>query len=139
MRWTIAVCEEIAPGPAERHAFGGVLAEVLGFLFQGFGDGPGERSVLENEVAALAAPHLPVLLHKRARYGSGSTHWRLELESVVDRAVMPYASGGTIFPAIHRRRLIRMLEMHLSEQARHSEQAVTATPVVWRIDTSWAG
>ncbi len=133
MRWGMASIAEGTSGVVPETS-GGVFAEVLNFLFQDF-----EQHALYKEVSELAAPHLAVLLYKSEKCAGAAVRWRQELESVVDRAVLPYMKPSAFFSTHRRRNLVRLLDTIVAAERNSASRRQVSNPMPWRVDTSWAG
>lgn len=96
-------------------------------------------SPLSAEIAELAAPHLAVLAHKRARlYESlelaGERRWQSELHAFVARVIVP---GLARTPgAASADALVEIMDMIVADAQANGAKA--GVPVTSRFDTSWA-
>ena len=99
---------------------------------------------LRNELRALSAPHLPVLIHKRAKYleeagAPKNARWTSELDDFVTHMVWPYLFE---IPDVHgkssKRHAAEMLdEIIRAEQRRAATASSDDIPHTSRFDTSW--
>ncbi len=80
-----------------------------------------------------------MLLHKSVKYADDAVRWRQELESVVDRAVLPYVKPSAFFAAHRRRNLVRLLDTIVAAERTSTSRRPVSSPMPWRVDTSWAG
>jgi hypothetical protein len=113
-----------------REAFG----EVAALLFGSATFHP--RPAVDEEVHALVAPHLAILVHKHAKFAS--ERWARELDDFVRRTFLwPEPAATETFGRMDRAALAAMVDrLVVQEQAR----AATAQtlPQTSRFDSSWA-
>jgi hypothetical protein len=100
---------------------------------------------LRAELRALSEPHLPVLIHKRAKYlgqnsGASDGRWSTELDDFVTHMVWPYLFDvPDVYGKSSKRRAAEMLD----EIIRAEQRRIAATtsnddiPHTSRFDTSW--
>jgi hypothetical protein len=111
-----------------REAFG----EVAALLFGSATFGP--HPAIDREIYELVAPHLAILIHKRARFAS--ERWSKELHDFVQRTFFwPEPAATETFGKLDRGALAAMVErIVIAEQAR----TAAALPQTRRFDSSWA-
>ena len=104
-------------------------------------------SPLYTELCALSARHLPILVHKRAKYleetgTPRSARWETELDDFVTHTIWPYLIDAPLTEArgkSGKRRVAEMLdEIILAEQRRIAAATPSdEIPHTSRFDTSW--
>ena len=113
-----------------REAFGDVAALL-------FGSAPFSlRPAPDREVHALVAPHLAILMHKRAKFAS--ERWNKELSDFVQRTFFwPEPAATETYGRMGRSDLAAMVDrIVIAEQERVA--ATAALPQTSRFDSSWA-
>jgi hypothetical protein len=113
-----------------------VIREVWRLLRQGI-EMPGEPA-LHDELRALVAPHLPVLVHKRIKLMQAlqDERWTSELNDFVGRVLWPQLAAS---PALGGRNANCVAEL-VDEIVAAEQRAETTVsiPLTSRFDTSWA-
>jgi hypothetical protein len=122
---------------------GAALKEVWRLLRQGI-----EFSVepkLQSEVRELAAPHMAVLVHKRAKVGAtmGTIHdeqWLGELGDFVSRMLWPYLQESPVLNGRSKNCVAELLDEIVAAEQRNIHDLAMADiiPRTSRFDTSWA-
>jgi hypothetical protein len=101
-----------------------------------------DSSPLHAELLALAAPHLPVLVHKRARMLEGvhgHTDWLVELDHFATRSLWPHVSSVCPHDVRTKKRVLEILDAIVrSEESRAAAASEANPPYTSRFDTSWA-
>jgi hypothetical protein len=118
------------------------IGEVWQLLKSGidFPDAP--HPLLHAELRELTAPHLPVLVHKRAKLTGGSPsegRWFAELSDFVSRIIWPQLESNPVLEGRNKYCVAELLdEIVASEQRSAAELAFAdALPRTQRFDTSW--
>ena len=98
-------------------------------------------SPLYAELCALSAPHMPVLVHKRAKYlgqhgAEMNLRWFSELDDFVMHTIQPLLSDGQ---AESKSEVIEVLDEIVRAEQRRAAAAtpVDTIPHTSRFDTSW--
>ena len=92
------------------------------------------EAALQEEMEAIAAPHLAVLLHKREKLAG--TYWTRELTALVQRSFLPRLSRRD-----HEiGKLVLLLNGLVSKEAQRRARVAMAEPLpqVSSFSTSWA-
>jgi hypothetical protein len=125
--------------------FGATLREVWRLLKQGIDFSALGESKLHGELRELAAPHMPVLVHKRAKVGAttGSLEdeqWFGELGDFVSRMLWPYLQESASLNGRSKNCVAELLdEIVAAEQRNVCDRAMAdIIPRTSRFDTSWA-
>ncbi|MBS0277786.1 MAG: hypothetical protein JSR81_09200 [Proteobacteria bacterium] len=125
--------------------FGAALREVWRLLKQGIEFSTLSEPKLQNEMRALAAPHMPVLVHKRTKVGATTgpiedEQWYGELGDFVSRMLWPYLQESPALNGRSKNCVAELLdEIVAAEQRRVCERAMAdIMPRTSRFDTSWA-
>ncbi|HEY8950900.1 MAG TPA: hypothetical protein VIM56_18595 [Rhizomicrobium sp.] len=123
--------------------FGAALKEVWTLLKQGI-----EFSIepkLQSEVRELAAPHMAVLVHKRAKVGATrgpveDEQWFGELGDFVSRMLWPYLQQSPTLNGRSKNCVAELLDEIVAAEQRHGHDLAMADiiPRTSRFDTSWA-
>lgn len=122
---------------------GAALKEVWRLLKQGI-----EFSVepkLQSEVRELAAPHMAVLVHKRAKVGATTgpiedEQWLGELGDFVSRMLWPYLQESPVLNGRSKNCVAELLDEIVAAEQRNNHDLAMADiiPRTSRFDTSWA-
>ena len=102
----------------------------------------GQVRYLEDEVRALVAPSLPLLIHKRGKFlaasgGSATDRWRTELEFFVDRILWPMLGIETDPDGRVRARIADHVDTLVTvEHAKAASLPCSPQPIAWR--AGWA-
>jgi len=96
------------------------------------------------DLCALSAPHMPILMHKRAKYlgradAQMNMRWFSELEDFVTHTIWPQLFEGSSAEAAEKSEIIEALdEIVGAEQRRAAAMIATDNiPHTSRFDTSW--
>jgi hypothetical protein len=98
------------------------------------------QSPLQSELRELAAPHLAVLVHKRAKLVQAlrDERWAGELSDFVGRILWPHLSSSETLVGRSQNCVAELLdEIVAAEQNAVAAQA-EAIPLTSRFDTNWA-
>jgi len=139
MREELAARSYVQPGAG----LGAALKEVWRLLKQGI-----EFSVepkLQSEVRELAAPHMAVLVHKRAKVGATmgtiqDEQWFGELGDFVSRMLWPYLQESPVLNGRSKNCVAELLDDIVAAEQRNIHELAMADiiPRTSRFDTSWA-
>ena len=139
MREELAARSYVQP----RTGLGGAIREVWRLLKQGI-----EFSVepkLQSEVRDLAAPHMAVLVHKRAKVGATTgtledEQWFGELGDFVSRMLWPYLQESPVLNGRSKNCVAELLDEIVAAEQRNFHDLAMADiiPRTSRFDTSWA-
>ncbi|HSC60092.1 MAG TPA: hypothetical protein VLC29_02595 [Rhizomicrobium sp.] len=139
MREELVARSYVQPGAG----LGAALKEVWRLLKQGI-----EFSVepkLQSEVRDLAAPHMAVLVHKRAKVGAttGTIEdelWFGELGDFVSRMLWPYLQESPVLNGRSKNCVAELLDEIVAAEQRNVRDMAMADiiPRTSRFDTSWA-
>jgi hypothetical protein len=101
---------------------------------------PESDTQLASELNALAAPHLAVLVHKRAKCADGDNVWRAELDRFVARVILPQLDEDPALSGISTEQLAARVDaIVFAEQRRLLALESNPLPSTSRFeDTSWA-
>jgi hypothetical protein len=102
------------------------------------------RSPFHAELCALSAPHMPVLVHKRAKYlgepeSQMNMRWFSELEDFVTHTIWPLLFDGSVPEVESKSDIIEALDAIVASEQRRAAaaKAVEDFPHTSRFDTSW--
>jgi hypothetical protein len=120
----------------------GAIRQAVGFLVQGMEfEAEGWRA-FEAEMKELVAPHMAVLVHRRAKLldGSDGARWSDELDGFMRQNLWPLLGDERAYADRNRTFVTLMLDVAIAEQQRirgtmHSD----TMPMVSRFDAAWAG
>lgn len=125
--------------------FGVALREVWRLLKQGIEFSGSVEPKLQSEVRELVAPHMAVLVHKRAKVGATTgpvedEQWFGELGDFVSRMLWPYLQDSAALNGRSKNCVAELLdEIVAAEQRNVCERAMAdIIPRTSRFDTSWA-
>ncbi len=94
------------------------------------------------ELAELVAPHLAILLHKRAKYlgaDSDKRRWRSELHQFVARTILPYLDEDPALHGLSAEALAEKVDAIVGDEQRRVETAPAPLPATSRFeDAGWA-
>jgi len=114
-----------------RAAFG----EVAALLFGSATFSP--RPAVDEEVLALVAPHLAILIHKRGRLAP--ERWTQELDAFVGRTFFwPEPAQTETYGRMDRHQLTRMVDRIVAAEQDRAAAAAAVLPATSRFDSSWA-
>ena len=140
MREELAARSYIVPGAG----FGAALREVWRLLKQGIEFSSSIEPKLQGEVRELAAPHMAVLVHKRAKVGATmgtleDEQWFGELGDFVSRMLWPYLQESAVLNGRSKNCVAELLDdIVAAEQRNHDLAMADIIPRTSRFDTSWA-
>lgn len=113
--------------------------EVWRLLKQGIEMPTEWQPKLHEELKALAAPHMAVLVHKRARLVQAleDDRWATELGDFIGRIVWPHLSGSEHLAGRNQNCVAELLDEIVAVEQR-AVARVVGVPQTSRFDTSWA-
>ncbi|MEI9888296.1 MAG: hypothetical protein WDN08_17715 [Rhizomicrobium sp.] len=116
----------------------GAFRQVIGFLVQGI-EVDGWRA-FEAEVKDLVAPHMAVLVHRRAKLldGASRERWSDELESFMRQNLWPLLGDNRDYAERNKTFVTLMLDVAIAEEQRRAPDG-EGLPFVSGFDASWAG
>jgi hypothetical protein len=124
---------------------GAALREVWRLLKQGIDFSSSIEPKLQSELRELAAPHMAVLVHKRARVGATTgtiedEQWFGELGDFVSRMLWPYLQDSTVLNGRSKNCVAELLDDIVAAEQRNVHDLAMADiiPRTSRFDTSWA-
>ena len=116
--------------------------QVLGFLALSFESRVGgKRRALELELHDLIAPHMPILIHRRAKLleCSGKESWCDELDRFMRTILWPMLGTDLDYAQRNRTFVTLLIDVMIErEQRRTAQRSAVAVPLVSRFDASWA-
>ncbi|HTP75784.1 MAG TPA: hypothetical protein VMJ73_02290 [Rhizomicrobium sp.] len=124
-----------------RDQFVVAFKQVFGFLVQGIDFEADKRRAFEAELRDLIAPHMPVLIHRRAKLLAemGDERWSDELQTFMQRSLWPLLGPDREYADRNRTFVMLMLDVAIErEQRRAAEERVAVMPQVSRFDATWA-
>ena len=124
-----------------REQFVEACKQVFGFLVQGIDFEADKRRAFESELTELIAPHMPVLVHRRAKLleSDGQGRWSDELDTFMRRNLWPLLGSERAYADRNRTFVTLMLDVAIErEQGRSAAIAVAVMPQVSRFDATWA-
>lgn len=124
-----------------RERFVGACKRILGFLAQGMDFEADKRRAFEAELKELMAPHMPVLIHRRAKLlaETGDERWSDELQTFMQRSLWPLLGPDRGYADRNRAFITLMLDVAIEREQRRAAAASVATiPQVSRFDATWA-
>jgi len=91
------------------------FAEVLGFLRQGFDRKADRRRAFEAELAQLLAPHLAVLVRRRAKLLEDGEHrrWSDTLDCYMRESLLPVLNGHRDYAERNRTFVALMIDVSI--------------------------
>jgi hypothetical protein len=122
-----------------RHLIG-AAKEVWQLLKRGV-DFPADRqSPLQDELRELAAPHLAVLAHKRAKLVQAlqDERWAGELGDFVGRILWPHIATSEALEGRNQSCIAELLDEIVAAEQHAVAAQTEAIPLTSRFDTSWA-
>ncbi|HEY0300775.1 MAG TPA: hypothetical protein VGC36_05560 [Rhizomicrobium sp.] len=116
----------------------GAFRQVIGFLVQGI-EVDGWRA-FEAEVKELVAPHMAVLVYRRAKLLDGAARegWSDELDSFMRQSLWPLLGDNRDYAERNKTFVTLMLDVAIAEEQRRIETPRSELPFVGGFDTSWA-
>ncbi|HEY2032054.1 MAG TPA: hypothetical protein VGH02_00055 [Rhizomicrobium sp.] len=141
MREELAARSYVQPNAS----LGVALKEVWRLLKQGIEFSSSIEPKLQSEVRELAAPHLAVLVHKRAKVGAApgtiqDEQWLGELNDFVSRMLWPYVQESQVLDGRSKNCVAELLDEVVAAEQRNIHELAMADiiPRTSRFDTSWA-
>jgi hypothetical protein len=119
----------------------GAFKQVIGFLVQGIDFDSGGWQAFEAEMRELIAPHMAVLVHRRAKLldGSDGGRWSDELDLFMRQSLWPLLGDERDYADRNRTFVTLMLDIAIAEeQARMATRRSDLVPSVARFGTNWA-
>ncbi len=117
------------------------IKQVIGFLVQGMEfETEGWRS-FESDLKELVAPHMPVLVHRRAKLldGNSQDRWSDELDRFMRDSLWPLLGDDRDYAERNRTFVTLMLDVTVAEEQRRLAAVQPETvPQVSRFDATWA-
>jgi hypothetical protein len=120
----------------------GAIRQVVGFLVQGMEFEADGWRAFESEMRELIAPHMAVLMHRRAKLldGSDGVRWADELDGFMRQSLWPLLGDDRDYADRNRTFVTLMLDVAIAEEQRRSASLQAAImPMVSRFDAAWAG
>jgi hypothetical protein len=107
------------------------LSQVLGFLRQGFDRGVSRRRAFEVELAELIAPHMAVLVRRRAKLLADGEHrrWSDTLDCYMRESLWPLLDRDREFAERNRTFVTLMIDVSI-ERAQRRELSSADVPYV---------
>ena len=125
--------------------FSEAVKEVWRLLKQGIEFSTMREPKLQAELRELAAPHMPLLVYKRAKVGATTgtvedEKWLGELSDFVSRMLWPYIQESAALSGRSKNCVAELLdEIVAAEQRSGADMALAdIIPRTSRFDTSWA-
>ena len=130
----------ISADNAKRHRHW--LSDAIGSAWKLAKLGIQPASDIDAELGALTAPHLAVLVYKRAKYAASAdeARWQSELHHFIERTVIPQLAEDPALAGLDSDRLASSVDAIVAaEQQRLAEHESDLIPSTSRFeDTSWA-
>lgn len=119
--------------------FATAAKEVWRLLKQGIEMPTEWQPKLHEELKALAAPHMAVLVHKRAKLVQAleDERWATELTDFIGRIVWPHLSASEHLGGRNQNCVAELLDEIVAVEQR-AVARVVGMPQTSRFDTSWA-
>ncbi len=120
----------------------GAIRQVIGFLVQGVEFEADGWRAFENEMKDLIAPHMAVLVHRRAKLldGESRERWSDELDDFMRRSQWPLLGDERAYAERNRSFVTLMLDVAIADAQRHANAAhAEIIPTVSRYGAAWAG
>jgi hypothetical protein len=107
------------------------VRQVLGFFRQGFDRGAGRRLAFEVELAELIAPHMSVLIRRRAKLLADGEHrrWSDTLDCYMRESLWPLLDRDREFAERNRTFVTLMIDVSI-ERAQRRELSSADVPYV---------
>ena len=115
--------------------------QAAGFFVQGIDFEAERRRAFEIELKDLIAPHMPVLVHRRAKLleNSGPERWSEELDAFMRQSLWPLLGADRDYADRNRTFVTLILDVAIErEQVVVTRNSPADVPLVSRFDTSWA-
>jgi hypothetical protein len=119
----------------------GAIRQVVAFLIQGINLDAERRRAFECELKELIAPHLPVLVHQRAKLlaSAGPERWSDELDVFLRQSLWPLLGADKDYADRNRIFVTLVVDVAIEqEQKRQAQTGAPLIPLVSRFDASWA-
>jgi hypothetical protein len=123
-------------------AVAGAFRQVVGFLIQGIDFEADGWRAFESDLKQLIAPHMPVLVHRRAKLlaGAGRERWSDELDAFMRHSLWPLLGDDRDYAERNRTFVTLMLDVAIAEEQRRIDAPhAEMIPQVSRFGASWAG
>jgi len=117
------------------------IKQVIGFLVQGIEFETESWRVFEADLRELVAPHMPVLVHQRAKLleNAGQERWSDELDRFMRQSLWPLLGEDRNYAERNRTFVTLMLDVTIAEAQRRAAAAQPeSVPLVSRFDATWA-
>ena len=117
------------------------IKQVIGFLVQGIEFETESWRVFEADLRELVAPHMPVLVHQRAKLleNAGQERWSDELDRFMRQSLWPLLGEDRDYAERNRTFVTLMLDVTIAEAQRRAAAAQPeSVPLVSRFDATWA-
>jgi hypothetical protein len=125
---------------------GTVVREVWRLLKKGMEFSYGANTPLQTELRELAAPHMAVLVHKRAKVSAGrgmldDEPWFGELSDFVASALWPHLRENEVLAGRSKNCVAELLDEIVAAEQRNNEHLALADimPRTARFGNGWAG
>ncbi|MGN6514594.1 MAG: hypothetical protein ACTHLR_02000 [Rhizomicrobium sp.] len=132
-------------GASQGGRFGEAVREVWKLLKQGIEFSMMREPKLQAEMRELAAPHMPLLVYKRAKVGATTgmledEQWFGELSDFVARMLWPYLQESAALNGRSKNCVAELLDEIVAAEQRSGADIALADiiPRTSRFDTSWA-
>ena len=104
------------------------LRQVLGFLRQGFDRGANRRRAFEVELAELIAPHMTVLVRRRAKLLEDGEHrrWSDTLDCYMRESLWPLLENDREFAERNRTFVTLMIDVSIERAQRRAASPAVA-------------
>lgn len=115
--------------------------QVFGLITHGLNLDAERRRGFESELDQLIAPHLPVLMHRRAKLlaCAGEDLWCDELDSFMQTNLWPLLGADLDYAERNRTFVTLLIDVTIErEQRRRAIVSSAAVPLVSQFDASWA-
>ena len=120
----------------------GAIRQVVGFLVQGIEFEADGWRTFEAEMKELIAPHMAVLVHRRAKLldGASRERWSDELDNFMRTSLWPLLGDDRDYAERNRTFVTLMLDVAIAEEQRKASVAhAEIIPQVSRFGAAWAG
>ncbi|HXL99978.1 MAG TPA: hypothetical protein VN932_08610 [Rhizomicrobium sp.] len=116
------------------------VKEVWRLLRQGIDIPSDWQPALHDELRALAAPHLAVLVHKRAKLVAAlqDERWAGELVEFVNRILWPHLATSEALGGRNQNCVAELLDEIVAAEQRAVAAVTRTVPLTSRFDSGWA-
>jgi hypothetical protein len=116
------------------------VREVWRLLRQGIDIPSDWQPALHDELRALAAPHLAVLVHKRAKLVEAlqDERWASELVEFVNRILWPHLAASEALGGRNQNCVAELLDEIVAAEQRAVAAVTRTVPLTSRFDSGWA-